>query len=348
MSFKIKHRSIGLSFPTLIVAELSANHNHSFDLAIETIKAAKAAGADAIKLQTYTPDTMTIDSHRPEFLIKNQTLWDGKTLYDLYKEAYTPWEWQPKLKEVAEKEGLICFSTPFDKTAVDFLEAMQMPAYKIASFEIKDILLIEYVASKGKPVIISTGMATLADIEEAVNACRRMGNNQIALLKCTSQYPAPIEEANLNTIPNMASTFDVVVGISDHTMELAVPVTAVALGARIIEKHFILDRSLGGPDAAFSLNAQEFEQMVKSVRNAEKALGKVCYSLSEKTQQNAIFLRSLFVVKDMKAGEMFTEENIRSIRPGYGLPPKYLKDILGKRASIDIEKGTPLSWNLIS
>ncbi|MEM2111599.1 MAG: pseudaminic acid synthase [Candidatus Bathyarchaeia archaeon] len=347
-SFKIKKHLIGSNFPTFIVAELSANHNHSFEIAVKTIKAAKMAGADAIKLQTYTADTMTIESHRPEFLIKNQTLWDGKTLYELYQEAYTPWEWQPKLKEIAEKEGLICFSTPFDKKAVDFLEKMNVPAYKIASFEVRDIPLIEYAASTGKPIIISTGMATLSDIEEAVNACRRVGNNQIALLKCTSQYPAPIEEANLNTIPNMASTFDVVVGISDHTMELAVPIAAVALGAKIIEKHFILDRSIGGPDAAFSLNPQEFEQMVQSVRKAEKALGKVCYNLSEKTKQNFIFSRSLFAVKDIKAGEAFTEENIRSIRPGYGLPPKYLKDILGKKASRDIEKGTPLSWALIS
>ncbi|MCD6208590.1 MAG: pseudaminic acid synthase, partial [Thermoproteales archaeon] len=282
------------------------------------------------------------------FQIKQGTLWDGKTLYQLYKEAYTPWEWQPKLKEIAESEGLICFSSVFDKSAVDFLEEINVPAYKIASFEITDIPLIEYVASKGKPVIISTGIATLSDIEEAVNACKRMGNNQIALLKCTSAYPAPLEEINLRTIPNMASTFKTVVGLSDHTLGISVPIASVALGACIIEKHLTLDRSLGGPDAAFSLEPEEFRATVKAVREVEKALGEVSYELSEKIKRSREFSRSLFVVKNMKAGEVFTEENVRSIRPGYGLPPKFLKKVLGRRAACDIKAGTPLEWRMIS
>lgn len=346
-SFRIAERQVGTELPTFIIAELSANHNQDFETAVATIRAAKTAGADAIKLQTYTPDTITVRSDKTYFKINQGTIWDGKTLYDLYQEAYTPWEWQDKLKKVAESEGLVCFSTPFDKTAVDFLEKIHVPAYKIASFEITDIPLIEYVASKGKPVIISTGIATLSDIEEAVNACRRVGNEQIALLKCTSQYPAPVEEANLNTIPNMAETFNVVVGISDHTMELAVPIAAVALGARIIEKHFILDRSIPSPDAAFSLNPEEFRQMVNAVRQAERSLGKVSYELSEKVRRSREHSRSLFAVKDIKAGEALTEENIRSIRPAYGLAPKYLKDVLGRKASVDIPMGTPLRWNLI-
>lgn len=346
-SFRIAGRQVGSEFPTFIIAELSANHKQDFEIAINTIRAAKNAGADAIKLQTYTPDTITLNSDNVYFKINQGTIWDGKTLYNLYQEAYTPWEWQEKLKKVAESEGLICFSTPFDKTAVDFLEKINVPAYKIASFEITDIPLIEYVASKGKPVIISTGIATLADIEEAVTACRRTGNEQIALLKCTSQYPAPVEEANLNTIPNMAETFNVVVGISDHTMEIAVPIASVALGARIIEKHFILDRSINSPDAAFSLNPEEFRQMVNAVRQTEKALGRVSYELSEKVKKSREHSRSLFAVKDIKAGETFTEENIRSIRPAFGLAPKYLRDVLGKQASVDIPMGTPLNWNLI-
>jgi len=268
-------------------------------------------------------------------------------LYKLYQEAYTPWEWQPKLKQIAEDMGLICFSSPFDKTAVDFLEKMNIPAYKVASFEITDIPLIEYVATKGKPVIISTGIAELCDIEEAVNACKRMGNNQIALLKCTSAYPTPLEDVNLKTILNMAETFNTVVGLSDHTLEISVPIAAVALGAKIIEKHFILDRKLGGPDAAFSLEPEEFKIMVKAVREVEKALGKVSYELSEKTKKCREFSRSLFVVKDIKVGETLTEENVRSIRPGFGLLPKYLKDILGKKAKKDLKKGTPLTWDLI-
>lgn len=338
---------IGINYRTFIIAELSANHNQSFDNAVKLIKEAKKAGADAVKLQTYTPDTITINCSNEYFQIKQGTIWDGKTLYDLYKEAYTPWEWQPKLKEIAENEGLIFFSTPFDKTAVDFLEDMDVPAYKVASFEITDIPLIEYIASKGKPIIISTGIATLSDIEEAINACRRMNNNQIALLKCTSAYPSPLEEVNLKTIPNMIETFKTIVGLSDHTLGISVPVAAVALGAKIIEKHFTLSRGMGGPDAAFSLEPEEFKQMVRSVREVEKALGDVSYELSEKTKKSREFSRSLFVVKDIKKGDVFTEENVRSIRPGFGLHPKYYKDVLGKKATKDIKKGTPLNWNLI-
>lgn len=347
MKFNIGNKKIGKGYPVFIIAELSANHLQKFDNAVKLIKAAKEAGVDAVKLQTYTPDTITIDCDNEYFRIKQGTLWDGKILYQLYKEAYTPWEWQPKLKEIAEREGLIFFSSVFDKSAVDFLEKIGVPAYKIASFEITDIPLIEYVASKGKPVIISTGIATLSDIEEAVNACKRMGNNQIALLKCTSAYPAPLEEINLRTIPNLAETFKTVVGLSDHTLGISVPIASVALGASIIEKHLTLDRKLGGPDAAFSLEPSEFKAMVKSIREVEKALGEVSYELTEKMRKSREFSRSLFVVKDIKAGEIFTEENVKSIRPGYGLHPKYLRYILGKKASKDIKKATPLSWDLI-
>lgn len=344
---KIYDRLVGDNKPVFVIAEMSANHLQKYDNAVKLIKAAKEAGADAVKLQTYTPDTITIDSDNEYFQIKQGTLWDGQTLYELYKKAYTPWEWQPKLKKIAEEEGLVFFSSVFDKTAVDFLEEINVPAYKIASFEITDIPLIEYAASKGKPVIISTGIATLSDIEEAVNACKRMGNNQIALLKCVSAYPTPLENVNLRTIPNLAETFKTVVGLSDHTLGISVPIVSVALRACIIEKHLTLDRKLGGPDAAFSLEPAEFKTMVKSVREVEKALGEVSYDLNEKMKKSREFSRSLFVVKDIKAGETFTEENIRSIRPGYGLPPKYLKNILGKRATQDIKKGIALCWELI-
>jgi len=346
-TIKIADRKIGGSNPAFIVAELSANHLKRYDLAVKTIEAAADAGADAIKLQTYTPDTMTINCDSEYFRIKQGTLWDGKTLYELYKEAYTPWEWQPKLKKIAEDLGLIFFSTPFDKTAVDFLEEMDVPAYKIASFEITDIPLIEYVASKGKPVIISTGIATLCDIEEAVIACKRAENEQIALLKCTSAYPAPLEEINLRTIPHMAETFKTVVGLSDHTIGISVSIAAVALGAKIIERHLILDRNLGGPDAAFSLEPEEFKSMVRAIRDVEKALGKVSYELTERIKRSREFSRSLFVVEDVKAGEIFTEKNVRSIRPGHGLHPKYLKEIIGRKSRKNIKKGTPMSWNLI-
>ncbi len=330
-----------------IVAEVSANHRQDINLAKDTIYAIKESGADAVKLQTYTPDTMTINSNNDDFIIKQGTLWDGKTFYELYKEAYTPWEWHYELKELAEKLGLIFFSTPFDKSAVDFLEKLDVPAYKVASPEILDIPLIEYIASKGKPVIISTGIATLGDIEEAVNACKRMGNDQIILLKCVSAYPTPLEEVNLKTIPNMAETFGCIVGISDHTLGISVPIAAVALGARLIEKHFILSKDIDSPDKEFSLTPEEFKEMVKAVREVEKALGKVSYELTDGMKKSREFARSLYVVRDMKKGEVFTEQNVRSIRPGYGLHPKYLKDVLGRKAKKDIKKGTPLSWELI-
>jgi len=330
-----------------IVAELSANHYHDVNIAKDTIKAAKESGADAIKLQTYTPDTITIDCDNEYFQLKSGTIWDGQSLYGLYKKAYTPWEWHEELFETAKNEGLICFSTPFDFSAVDFLEKFDPPCYKIASFEITDIPLIEYVASKGKPIIMSTGIATLADIERAVNACRKVGNNEITLLKCTSSYPAPIEEANLLTIPHLKETFDVVPGLSDHTMGSSVAIAAVALGAKIIEKHFILDRNLGGPDSSFSMEPEEFKQMVESIRNVEKALGKINYDLTPKAKNSRVFTRSLFIVEDVKAGETVTENNVRSIRPGYGLHPMYLNEVMGKKFRKNISKGTPLDWRHI-
>jgi len=333
---------------TFIIAELSANHGHKIDIAIETIRAAKRIGADAIKLQTYTPDTMTIDCNNKYFKdALNGSIWEGRTLYDLYKEAYTPWEWHETLFKVAKEEGLLCFSTPFDKTAVDFLEQFNPPAYKIASFEIQDIPLIEYTASKGRPMIISTGIAELEDIELAVKTCRNTGNINIILLKCTSSYPAPIEEANLATIPDLKKRFGVEVGLSDHTLGIAAPVTAVSLGAKVIEKHFILDKSIGGPDASFSLDEKEFTEMVKAVRQAEKAVGKVSYELTDKVKSSRKFSRSLFVVKDIKAGEPFTEENIRSIRPGDGMHPKHLTKIMGKKALRNFDRGTPLKMEFL-
>ncbi len=330
-----------------IIAELSANHGHDINIAKETIKAAKESGADAIKIQTYTADTLTIDCDNEYFKLDSGTIWDGRTLYDLYSEAYTPWEWQKELMVYANNLGLIFFSTPFDKTAVDFLEELNVPVYKVASFEIMDIPLIEYIASKGKPIIMSTGIATLSDIEEAIYACKRMGNDQIILLKCTSFYPAKIEDADLKTIPNMKETFDVEVGLSDHTLGITVPVVAIALGAKVIEKHFILDKSIGGPDASFSLEPHEFKQMVDSVRDAEKALGKINYSMNEKKKKSRLLGRSLFVVKDIQAGEKITEDNVRSIRPGNGLEPKYFDDIQGKTVATDLKIGTPMKWSLI-
>lgn len=344
----IGNKKIGKGQATFIIAELSANHNGSLQTAIDTIKAAKKAGADAIKFQTYTADTLTIDCDNEYFKIDQGTLWDGNTLYSLYKEAYTPWEWHEELYRVAKQEGLICFSSPFDRTAVDLLEKLGSPAYKIASFEIQDVPLIEYVASKGKPVIISTGIAELKDIQLAVDTCKKAGNDQIILLKCTSAYPAPVELSNLKTIPNLKKTFGVESGLSDHTYGATVPIVAVSLGASVIEKHFILDRSVGGPDADFSLDFKEFQEMVKAVRDAEKAIGKVSYEISDKVKANRKFARSLFVVKDIKTGEMITEENVRSIRPGYGMHPKHFKDVLGRKAKQDVSKGLPLSWEIIS
>lgn len=335
---KINTFEINKDNPVFIIAELSANHNGSIDNAIATIKAAKRAGADAIKLQTYTADTITINSDKEDFLIKG-TIWEGKNLYKLYQEAYTPWEWHEELFRVAKEEGLVCFSSPFDPTSVEFLESLNVPAYKIASFEITDILLIELVASKGKPVIISTGIAGKEDIELALEACRRMGNNNIALLKCTSSYPAPIEEANMCMIKDLAERYGVITGLSDHTIGATVPVVATVFGAKIIEKHFIIDRAIGGPDASFSMNEEEFTSMVKAVREAEKAIGVVDYTLTDKQIKGREFSRSLYVVEDIKAGELITEKNVKSIRPGFGMHPKFFRDVLGKRVNIDLERG---------
>jgi pseudaminic acid synthase len=346
-ALQIGNHLITDSSSIFIIAELSANHNHNFETAVKTIHAAKAAGADAIKLQTYTADTITLDCDNEFFQIKHGTIWDGTTFYKLYQQAYTPWAWQPELKKIAESIGLICFSSPFDYTAVDFLEEMNVPAYKVASFEITDIPLIEYIASKGKPVIISIGIATPSEIDDAVNACRRMGNNSIALLKCTSSYPAPVEEANLLTIPDIAKKYNVIPGLSDHTLGGTVSVAAVALGARIIEKHFIIDRKIGGPDASFSMEPVEFKQMVDEIRIVEKALGKITYELTEDSIKSRTGARSLFIAEDIKKGELLTPANVRSVRPSYGLAPKYLPQVLGKKASIDLKKGTPLSWNFI-
>jgi len=343
----IGNKLIGEDGHTFIIAEVSANHLQSFDIAAKIIKEAKRAGADAVKLQTYTPDTITLDCDNEYFQIKQGTIWDGTTLYKLYQEAYTPWEWQPELKEIAEKEGLIFFSSPFDFTAVDFLEDMNVPAYKLASFEITDIPLIEYMASKKKPMIISTGIASLADIEGAVNACRRAGNEEIILLKCTSAYPSPLEDINLRVIPNMKEIFSTLVGLSDHTLGHTVALGAVALGAKVVEKHLTLSRADGGPDAAFSMEPDEFKEMVDRIRDLEYALGQVTYELTEKQINSREHSRSIFVVKDMKAGEMFTEENIKSIRPGFGLETKYISDIIGRKARREIAKGTPMDWGLI-
>lgn len=339
---------IGEGHPSFIIAELSANHNGSITTAIETIRAAKRAGANCIKLQTFTADTITLDSKKEDFRISQGTLWDGQYLHDLYKQAYTPWEWHEELFKVAKEEGLICFSSPFDKTAVDFLETLNVPAYKIASFEITDIPLIEYAASKGKPIILSTGIAEEADIELALDACRRMGNNDIALLKCTSSYPAPINEANMCMVKDLAERYNVISGLSDHTMGATVPIVATVFGAKIIEKHFILDRSIGGPDASFSMNEQEFSDMVKAVREAESAIGVVDYTLTDKQVKGKDFSRSLYIVEDMKAGDVITEKNVRSIRPGFGLHPKHYNDILGQKVVIDLKKGTGLKLEYIS
>lgn len=342
-----ENRYIGENEPVFIIAEMSANHLQKFDLAVKIIKEAAKAGADAIKLQTYTPDTITLDVDNEYFRIKQGTIWDGRTLYNLYEEAYTPWKWQPKLKKIAEEEGLIFFSTPFDFTAVDFLEEMDVPIYKIASFEITDIPLIEYVAKKGKPIILSTGIAELSDIELALKTIRSQNNNDIIILKCTSAYPAPIEEANLKTIKNMEETFNVLAGLSDHTEGIVAPVVATALGAKVIEKHFTLDRSLGGPDAEFSLEPNEFKEMVDAVRKAEKAIGKVTYELTDKQKSGKSFAKSIFVSKDIKEGEVITEDNIKVVRPGNGLHPKFYNEVIGKRVRKDLIMGIPLKWEFL-
>lgn len=329
-----------------IIAELSANHGGDIEIAKETVRAAKRAGADAIKLQTYTADTITLDVKSKDFEITQGTHWDGQYLYDLYKEASLPWAWHAELYNLAKEEGLVCFSSPFDKTAVDFLEELGNPIYKVASFEITDTPLIEYIASKGRPVIISTGIAEIADIELAIETCKKAGNDQITILKCTSAYPALAEDANLITIPDIARRFNVDAGLSDHTLGIEAPVVAVVLGAKVIEKHFILNKDIGGPDAHFSLDENEFSEMVKAVRKAEQMMGVVDYEMTEKKKQSREFSRSLYIAEDVKKGDTITTENVRSVRPGYGMHPKYLKDILGKKVIKDLKKGTPLKDKL--
>ncbi len=339
MSFTIDHFNFETNKSVFIIAELSANHNGSIDNAIATIKSAKKAGADAIKFQTYTADTITLNLKSPDFKITQGTIWDGNYLYDLYQEAYTPWEWHEELFKVAKEEGLICFSSPFDNSAVDFLETLNTPAYKIASLEITDIPLIKYVASKNKPIIISTGIAKEEDIILAIEACKSVGNNQIALLKCTTSYPAPIDEANLIMIKDLAIRFNVIAGLSDHTMGSTAPIVATCLGARIIEKHFIIDRAMGGPDASFSMNEQEFTEMVKAIKDTEKAIGVIDYQLTKKQLNSREFSRSLYIAEDIKEGELFTEKNLRSVRPGFGMHPKFLPEYLGKTAQRNYKKG---------
>jgi len=331
-----------------IIAELSANHNGDLQVALETVRAAKRAGADAIKLQTYTAKTMTIDCKNDFFMIKQDTAWDGEYLYDLYKRAYTPWEWHKDIYDLAKEEGLICFSSPFDNSAVDLLEKLNSPIYKIASFEITDIPLIEYTASKGKPMIISTGIADIKDIELAIETCKKVGNTDITLLKCTSAYPADPKDANLLTIPDIVNRFGVKSGLSDHTLGTQAPAIAVALGASVIEKHFILDKSIGGPDAHFSLDEKEFKQMVDAVRLTEKLLGKADYEMTKKKKKSRQFSRSLFVVEDVKKGDVLTKENVRSIRPGFGMHPKNYNDALGQIFNRDVLKGTPLQIKMIN
>jgi N-acetylneuraminate synthase len=347
MEFLIGNRKIGMGHPVYIIAEMSANHNQDFDQAVKLIHSAKESGADAIKLQTYTPDTITIDCDNEHFRIGKGTIWEGKNLYELYKEAYTPWDWQPRLKKIANDLGIELFSTPFDKTAVDFLEKMDVPVYKIASAELIDIPLISCIAKTGKPIIMSTGMATLSEIDEAVRTIKTCCGKQIALLKCTSAYPALSEEMNLRTIPHMADAFGLPVGLSDHTLGIAVPIAAVALGACIVEKHFTLFRSIPGPDSAFSLEPHEFKAMVDAIRISEKALGQVSYEVTEKEAASRAFRRSIFAVKNIKAGDLFSNDNIRSIRPGYGLHTRYLNGLIGRRSKNDIQRGTPIDFDMV-
>ncbi|MCQ2312271.1 MAG: pseudaminic acid synthase [Paludibacteraceae bacterium] len=336
-----------MSNKTFIVAELSANHGHSLETALASVRAAKEAGTDAIKIQTYTADTITLDCDTPDFRVDSGTLWDGRTLYDLYKEAYTPWEWHQAIFEEAKKCGLVCFSTPFDNSAVDLLESLGNPIYKIASFEITDVNLIRYAASKGKPIIISTGIATQEDIDLAVQTCREVGNDDITLLRCVSAYPAPLENVNLRTMVDMKDRYGVKVGLSDHTIGSDVAIAAVAMGATMVEKHFILDKSIGGPDAAFSMTKDDFAKLVQSIRNTEKAMGDVVYPMNLTSIKGREFSRSLYVAEDIKAGEIVTEKNVRSVRPGFGLHPKYLKELLGKKVNQDLTKGTPMKLEFV-
>jgi pseudaminic acid synthase len=329
-----------------IIAEISANHGQNFDRAVEMIKKAKECGADAVKFQCYTPDTLTLDCNNKYFQVKHPQ-WGNQTLYELYKKAYTPWDWFSKLKEIAEKEGILFFATTFDKTSTDFLEELQVPIHKIASFELVDLPLIEYTAKTNKPLIISTGMGTEEEIQEVVDIARKAGSKDITLLKCVSSYPAEPEEINLKTIPDMEEKFDCKVGLSDHTLGIGVSVAAVALGAKVIEKHFTLSRDIETPDSFFSIEPDELKELVENIRVVEKAIGQINYGLTEEEKQSKVFRRSLFAVKDIKKGERFTEENIKSIRPGYGIKPKYLDKILGKKAKIDIKKGNPLNWKMV-
>lgn len=346
-SIKIGDFLVSETGPVFIIAELSANHNGSIENAIDTIRAARRAGANAIKLQTYTADTLTLDAKTDDFMIKQGTIWDGQYLHDLYQEAYTPWEWHAQLFKVAAEEGLICFSSPFDKTAVDFLEQLNVPAYKVASLEITDIPLIEYIASKGKPVIISTGIADENDINLAIEACKKQGNDQVVLLKCTTSYPAPMAEANLIMVKDMKDRFGLISGLSDHTLGITAPVVATVFGARVIEKHFITDRSIGGPDASFSLNEKEFTDMVNAVREAEVAIGEINYSLTAKQVKGREFSRSLYVSEDAQEGDVISEKNIRSVRPGFGMHPKFFAEVIGRKFSKKVNKGQRLTDDLI-
>lgn len=344
---RIGNHVINEDSPTFIVAEMSANHNMNYDRAVAILQAAKDSGADAVKIQTYTADTITLNCDDPCFQITQGTLWDGTTLYKLYQSAYTPWEWQPKLKAAAEEMGLEFFSSPFDLSSVDFLEEMGVPAYKVASFEITDIPLLKKIAHTGKPIIIATGIAHLSDIELALHTCREAGNEKVILLKCTSSYPAPYEDINLRTIPAMKDTFDCITGLSDHSMGSAVAGASVALGAKVVEKHLTLRRADGGADAAFSMEPAEFKEMVDNIRNIELALGQVTYDLTPKQVREREHSRSLFVARDMKVGETFTPENLRSVRPADGLHTKHYEELLGKKIARDAKLGTPMSWDLV-
>ena len=346
-SIEIGGHVIGMDSPTFVIAEMSANHLMDYDRAIAIMRAAKDAGADAIKIQTYTPDTITLNCDDPCFQITQGTIWDGTTLYKLYQTAYTPWEWQPKLKEAAESMGLVFFSSPFDLSSIDFLEELNVPVYKVASFEMNDIPFIRKIARTGKPVIMSTGLSYLADIELALRTCKEEGNENVILLKCCSAYPSPYEDINLRTIPSMEETFDCITGLSDHTMGFAVAGAAVAVGAKVVEKHLTLSRADGGADAAFSMEPEEFRQMVEHIRIIEKALGKVTYELTPKQKASRDHARSLFVAQDMKAGDVFTPQNLRSVRPSCGLHTKYYEELLGKKISRDAKSGTPMSWDLV-
>jgi pseudaminic acid synthase len=343
---KIGNYNIDQDSPCFIIAELSANHNGSLETAIETIKSAKRSGANAIKLQTYTADTITINCDKDDFIIKG-TIWEGRNLHNLYQEAFTPWEWHEILFKTAKDEGLVCFSSPFDRSAVDLLESLDTPAYKIASFEITDIPLIEYTASKQKPIILSTGISTQEDISLAIEACLKVGNKNIALLKCTSSYPAPLEEANLSMIKELATRYNVLTGLSDHTIGSLAPIVSICFGAKIIEKHFIIDRKIGGPDSSFSMNEMEFTEMVNLVRQAESSIGIVDYTLSEKQKISRAHSRSLYIIKDLKKGEILTTDNVRSIRPGFGLHPKYYNTILGKKVNQNLERGDRVTLEII-